>query len=53
LACGFAARRAVGKQDWTEALKQCLAKAERCQSLQDVVLDLRQRLNQAEKRAGD
>jgi hypothetical protein len=29
----------VGKHDWADALEQCLAKAERCQSLQDVVLD--------------
>jgi hypothetical protein len=41
--------RAVGKLDWAEALEQCLAKAERCQAMQDVVLDLRQRLEQAER----
>ena len=33
--------RAVGKLDWAEALEQCLAKAERCQAMQDAVLDLR------------
>ena len=43
-------RRAVGKHDWADALEQCLAKAERCQSMQDVVLDLRQQLEQAEQR---
>jgi cytochrome c-type biogenesis protein CcmH/NrfG len=40
--------RAVGKPEWADALEQCLAKAERCQTMQDVVLDLRQRLAQAE-----
>lgn len=40
--------RAVGKHNWAEALEQCLAKAERCQSMKDVVLDLRQRLERAE-----
>jgi hypothetical protein len=43
--------RAVGKLEWAEALEQCLAKAERCQSMQEVALDLRQRLEQAERRA--
>jgi hypothetical protein len=42
--------RAVGKLEWEEALEQCLAKAERCQSMQEVVVDLRQRLEQAERR---
>jgi hypothetical protein len=42
--------RAIGKQDWAEALEQCLAKAERCQSLQDAVLDLWQRLEAERER---
>jgi hypothetical protein len=33
--------RAVGKQDRAEALELCLAKAERCQAMHDVVMDLR------------
>ena len=41
--------RAVGKMEWAEALEECLAKAERCQSMQDVALDPRQRLEQAER----
>ncbi len=40
--------RAVGKPEWADALEQCLAKAERCQTMQDVALDLRQRLEQNE-----
>jgi hypothetical protein len=42
--------RAVGKREWAEALELCLAKADRCQAMQDVALDLRQRLEQAERR---
>lgn len=33
--------RAVGKEDWAEALKLCLAMAERYASMRDVALDLR------------
>jgi len=42
--------RAVGKSNWAEALEQALAKAERCQSMQDVIVDLRQRLEHAERK---
>ncbi len=41
--------RAIGKPEWVDTLEQCLAKAERCQTMQDVVLDLRQRLERAEQ----
>ena len=34
--------------EWVEALQQCLAKAKRCESLQEVIVDLRQRLERAE-----
>jgi hypothetical protein len=40
--------RAVRRLDWVEALELCLAKAERCQAMQDAVVDLRLRLDQAE-----
>jgi hypothetical protein len=45
-------RWAVGKREWAEALELCLAKADRCQAKQDVVLDLRQRLEQAVGQSG-
>jgi hypothetical protein len=41
--------QALGNHDWAEALEQCLAKAERCQTLQDAILDWRQRLTAAEE----
>ena len=40
--------RALGKHDWADALEECLAKAERCQAIQEVIVDLRQRLEPAE-----
>jgi hypothetical protein len=40
--------QAVGKHEWADALERCLAKASRCQCLQEAVVDLRQRLAQAE-----
>jgi hypothetical protein len=30
--------RSVGRLDWAEALELCLAKADRCQAMQDAVL---------------
>jgi hypothetical protein len=41
--------RAVGKHEWADALERCLAKAQGCQNMQDVALDLRQRLVLAEE----
>jgi hypothetical protein len=38
------------KHDWAEALEQCLAKAEQCQNMKDVVLDLRQQLEAERER---
>lgn len=36
------------KDDWMDALRQCLANAERCRTMQEVIVDLRQRLERAE-----
>jgi hypothetical protein len=40
--------RTLGNHDWAEAMEECLAKAERYQTLQEAILDLRQRLTEAE-----
>jgi hypothetical protein len=42
--------RSLGKHEWAEALEQCLDQAERHQSLQEVIVGLRQRLTEAEGR---
>ena len=42
--------RAIGKQDWAEALELCLSEAERCQAMQEVALDLRLRLEAEPRR---
>ena len=39
----------VGKPEWAEALEQCLAKAERYESIREVSLDLPQRLEESER----
>jgi hypothetical protein len=41
--------RSVGSHEQAEALEQCLAQAERHRKLQEAVVDLRQRLAQAEE----
>jgi hypothetical protein len=41
--------QAVGKHQWADPLERCLAKARRCQGLQEAIVDLRQRLAQAEE----
>jgi hypothetical protein len=38
------------RYEWVQALEQCLAQAKRCQTMQEVIVDLRQRLERAEKR---
>jgi hypothetical protein len=38
------------ENEWADALEECLAKAERCDALQEVIVDLRQRPEQAEQR---
>jgi hypothetical protein len=44
----FVVRKSPRRSD-TQAWEECLRRAERCQGMQDVALDLRQRLEQAEK----
>lgn len=36
--------------EWVQALQQCLAKAKQCQSIQEVIVDLRQRSERAENK---
>jgi hypothetical protein len=36
------------KDDWADALQQCLTQAKRCRTMQEVIVDLRQRLGRAE-----
>lgn len=41
------------KDDWADALKLCLANAERCRTMQEVSVDRRQRLERAEIRTNN
>jgi hypothetical protein len=45
--------RSTGEHEWAEALELCLARAERHRSLQEVIVDLRQRLEAARRLTED